>query len=420
MSTVVDIKLGNQMAQGSHHTLNVCIVSAGTSECVGGLASYMRFLSRHLSKDCQVTAVGRFLQKGPPGIGVEYVAAEQPRTFDNGIFQTRIIAPKAAYRPLLRQLRHCTSRPALNGLAITAIKGAYLPAMREAIPENVDVVHFVGTGWELIGFAALAEARRRGAAFTVLPAVHPEEWGDSLLDKTLYNQADAVLTLSNYEKQHLIRLGVDATRLHTIGLGPATKGTGDGVRFRARHGLGTRPLVLFLGRKDRGKGYHPLRQAMADVVAEVHDACLITIGPDIEPPYPSLPDGALLDLGKADETEKEDALAACNVFCLPSKSESFGIVNIEAWSYGKPVIGGPAPAVRELITEGVNGFCVAQDPAEIAAILIRLLSNPTLCVRLGNAGKVNQQSHFTWDVVTKTHLTVFQQAIATGDRKFGV
>jgi glycosyltransferase involved in cell wall biosynthesis len=390
--------------------LNVCVVSGMTSEAVGGLASYMRFLLRHLAQDCRVSAVGRFQSQGPGRC--EYAASEQPRTIDNGLYQTRIIAPKPSYKPILKQLHRITSRPALNGLAIAAIKGAYQNALREAIPEGVNVVHFVGTGWELIGFAALAEARRRGAAFTVLPAVHPGQWGDSWLDVALYNQADAVLTLSDYEKQHLIKHGTDTNRLHTIGLGPGTNGTGDGERFRVKHGLGERPLVLFIGRKDRGKGYHALRQAMERVVNAVPDVCLIAIGPDSEPPYPPIPDGALLDLGRADETEKEDALAACDVFCLPSTGESFGIVYAEAWSYDKPVIGGPAPAVRELITEGVNGYCVSQAPEEIAPVLIRLMKDPILAQHLGAAGQALQQERYTWDAVAEAHKSVYRQLLS--------
>jgi len=390
---------------------NICVISTTTSDSVGGLASYMRFLMRHLCRDCPVSAAGRFQVKGPPR--VEYEAAEPPRIIDNGLFQTRIIAPKGSFRPALRRLRHFVSRSRLQPIAISVFIKAYQSSLRDAIPSGVNVVHYVGNGWELLGFAALAEARKRGTAFTVLPAVHPGTWGDSALDIRLYNQADAVLTLSEFEKQHLVGLGADPRRLHVIGLGPATQGTGDGQRFRAQHRLGKRPLVLFVGRKDRSKGYHPLCEAMTQVLDALPEACLVAIGPDIEPPYPSLPAGALLDLGRADEQTKEDALAACDVFCIPSAHESFGIVNVEAWAYGKPVIGGPSPAVRELVTDDVNGFCVSQNKDEIAAVLIRLLSDPALCQRLGAAGRQLQQERFTWEAVTDAHKKIFQEALST-------
>lgn len=151
---------------------------------------------------------------------------------------------------------------------------------------------------------------------------------------------------------------------------------------------------------------------MPQVLTAIPDTCLVAVGPDREPPYPAVPETALLDLGVASETDKADALAACDVFCLPSENEAFGIVYAEAWSYGKPVIGGPAPAVRELITEGVNGYCVAQDEDAIAAALIRLLNDPALRERLGTEGYRVQQEHFTWPSVTEKHRSVFCNALA--------
>jgi glycosyltransferase involved in cell wall biosynthesis len=275
----------------------------------------------------------------------------------------------------------------------------------------LDVVHYVGNGWELLGFAALSVARRRRAAFTLLPAVHPGAWGDSSLDVSLYNQADAVFCLSDYERAHLTGLGVEPARLCVTGLAPASDARGDGERFRSRHGLGDRPLILFIARKQRYKGYHALCEAMSDVIKAVPEACLITIGPDGEPPYPPVPSPAILDLGETGEAEKADALAACDVFCMPSTAESFGLVYVEAWSYGKPVVAGPAPAVRELVTEGCSGFCVRQQPDEIAAVLIRLLSHPDFGRRIGAQGRCLQQARFTWDAVGEVHRQVFAEVI---------
>ncbi len=397
--------------------LRVCLVATASGEMTGGLASYLRCLADHLSQECAVSVVARFTRMGEAGKAVTmYAGAEPPRTLDHGRYQTRIIAPPAAWRPTLRRLISLVSRPALQPLALWLYRRAYQPSLAVAMPAPVDVVHYVGNGWELLGFAALAEARRRGAAFTVWPAVHPGTWGDSPLDVALYNQAEAVFVQSKSEQAHLARLGVNPSRLHRCGLAPATEANGDAARFRRKHGIEGRPLILFIGRKDRGKGYHALREAMPNILAAVPDVCLVTIGPDCEPPYPDVPERALLDLGRAEEAEKADALAACDVFCLPSEKEAFGIVYVEAWSYGKPVIGGSAPAVRDLITEGVNGYCVAQDKDAIAVALSRLLRDATLRERLGAEGCRVQQDRFTWSSVTESHRLVFRDALATVNR----
>ena len=97
--------------------------------------------------------------------------------------------------------------------------------------------------------------------------------------------------------------------------------------------------------------------------------------------------------------EKTDALADCTVLCVPSSQESFGGVFTEAWALRKPVVGGPAPAVREVITDGSDGFVAAQDPAQIADFLNLLLAQPALAARLGQAGFAKVQAHFTWEAL---------------------
>ena len=391
-------------------SLQICLVGANGPETVGGLASYMRGLADGLSQTSSVTVAARFSRAiGPAEM---YAGAETPQTLDNGRYQTQIIAPRAVWRPALRRLISLVARPRLQPLARRLYCRAYGPSLSAVIPASADVVHYIGTGWELLGFAALAEARKRGAAFTVWPAVHPGTWGDSSLDILLYNKADAVFVQSHSERVHLIQQGVTPERLRVCGLAPAPAPVGDGAVFRRRHGLGDRHLILFVGRKDHGKGYHALREGMAAVLAAVPDACLVAIGPDCKPPYPPVPETALLDLGVADEAEKADALAACDVFCLPSAHESFGIVYVEAWAYGKPVVVGPAPAVQELIAEGEDGFCVSQDKDAIAGALVRLLHDPTLCRRLGDAGRRKQQEWYTWPAVLQVHQQVFEDAAA--------
>ncbi len=391
-------------------SLQVCLVGANGPETIGGLASYLRGLADGLSAANSVTVAARFSQN--VDIAGMYAGAETPQVIAHEGYQTQIIAPGAPWQPVLRRLISLVAQPRLQPLARRLYCRAYRPALGPAIPASVDVVHYVGTGWELLGFAALAEARKRGAAFTVLPAVHPGTWGDSPLDVSLYNKADAVFVLSDSERTHLIRLGVEPSRLRLCGLAPASPPDGDGAAFRQRHGLGDRPLILFVGRKDRGKGYHALREAMPAILAAVPDACLVAIGPDREPPYPEVPASALLDLGRAEEDEKAGALAACDVFCLPSEQESFGIVYVEAWSYGKPVVGGSAPAVRDLITNDVNGYCVEQSQEAIAAALIPLLTNPALRREMGENGRRLQQERYIWPAVTDVHQQVFRECLA--------
>ena len=271
-------------------------------------------------------------------------------------------------------------------------------------------VHFVGTGWDFVGFAMLRLARRSGARFTVWPAVHPGQWGDDRIDLRLYRQADAVFCQSRHEAAHLTSLGLDPARILVCGLPPMCLPGRSARALRESLAVADRPAVLFLGRRDASKGYPALLEAWRIVLAAVPEAVLLVSGPggeEFQPQLDALPPESVRDLGVADEETKALALAACDVFCLPSAQESFGIVYAEAWSYGKPVVCGPAPASREWIEDGVSGLHVGQSPSEIASALTALLRDPARASAMGEAGRQFQQSRLTGETTLASHLRGF-------------
>jgi glycosyltransferase involved in cell wall biosynthesis len=390
----------------------LAIVSTNGPEGIGGLAGYVRHLGEALEADFAITHVSRFRASGPTTLS--YTAREQPARFALGDRAVRTIAPPRAAVPALRAARRLVYYPRLQPTARRLFRAGFGRPLAHAVPGDAELVHVVGTGWEMLGFSALPLARKHGAKLTISPAIHTGSWGDSALDATLYRATDAVIAYSRHERDRLVQLGVPPERVVVSGLAPGSYDGGDGDGFRARHGLGERPLVLFAARRQRYKGYHALREAMPAILAEVPDACLVVLGPDGDQPYPTLPRGAALELGLVDEATKADAFAACDVFCMPSAEESFGIVYTEAWSYGKPVVGGPAPAVRELIRDGVDGYTTTQEPQAIAEPLTRLLRDPGLRDRLGDAGRLRQQAEFTWAAVADRHRKTFMNLLGRG------
>ena len=280
--------------------------------------------------------------------------------------------------------------------------------MRDAAHQH-DVIHLVGTGWDLLGFPLSRATRSAGGVITCLPAVHPGTWGDAPLDIDLYRRMDAVFVLSDFEADHLCRLGVPRKKLVRCGCAPSAEPRGEGERFRRAHRLNGRQVVLFIGRKSRAKGYHALREAIARLAERGEAVTLVSIGRPVDPPYPILDPQIDLDLGAADEMTKQDALAACDVFALPSEAESFGIVYVEAWTYGKPVICGTAPASRELVTRHGGGVVTNGTANEVASGLSSLISNPDLRVQLGEAGGHAAVNYYDTKAVIRTHLETWQR-----------
>ncbi len=106
----------------------------------------------------------------------------------------------------------------------------------------------------------------------------------------------------------------------------------------------------------------------------------------------------LLDLGYVSEEEKKDAFDACDLFVMPSRYDSFGIVYLEAWGRGKPVIGATAGAIPEVIEENRDGLLVEfGDVEKLASKILYLLEHPELRREMGEAGRKKVMERFNWE-----------------------
>ncbi|MFO7315317.1 glycosyltransferase family 4 protein [Rhodothermus marinus] len=263
-----------------------------------------------------------------------------------------------------------------------------------------DVVHSVAGNY--LGWTAQEVARKLGRPFVVTPYVHPGQYGDGPDDARHWQTADAVLALLETDRRVLVeRLGVPPEKVHLYGVVPLLPERADGAGFRARHGLGEAPVVLFVGRMNDYKGALALVQAAPLVWAKRPEVHFVFIGPASEDERRIFEgaDARIHYLGRVDDQEKADAYAACDVFCMPSRHEILPAVYLEAWSYGKPVVGGPAVGLRELIEGNEAGLVVAQTPEAIAEGLLRLLEQPEQARRFGENGR-----HLVWQRYTREAL----------------
>jgi glycosyltransferase involved in cell wall biosynthesis len=118
--------------------------------------------------------------------------------------------------------------------------------------------------------------------------------------------------------------------------------------------------------------------------------------------------------GAVSDDEKLAALRASNCLVLPSIGEAFGIVFLEAWIMGKPVIGARTPAVSSVIDEGQDGLLAAPgDAADLAACLSQLITDTALTRRMGAIGREKVRRRYTvarmTDRVEGIYLRVLRQ-----------
>jgi len=218
----------------------------------------------------------------------------------------------------------------------------------------------------------------------------------------LVAQADQVWTLTEYERDHLVRSGFSPAqvRVHSPGIDLEDIGSASGERFRARYDL-SEPIVVTLGSLGYDKGTLHLLQAAQRLWQKGHSFDLVlagTLSPSVRRALDHTPTEHCHYLGWISEAEKADLLAATRVLALPSRTESFGLVFLESWAHGKPVVGARTGALESVIEHGRDGYLVDfGDVRGLAEVLEHLLLDHDHAARLGARGLEKVRTCYSWE-----------------------
>lgn len=304
---------------------------------------------------------------------------------------------------LLSPLYHVPRSP------VPSLMGRLLSDELTGVTQGAAIVHNVFMGREAFSLGLLLATRRAGGRFVFTPLWHQRPFGwSSPAFVELYQAADRLVAMTNVEADWLVAHGARRDRLRVIPIGPMNDP--DASDDPARALLGDRRIVLFLGQLHEYKGYRQLLAAAARL-ADRGDVLFVFAGPDLRG-HARVFSNARANvryLPSVDDTMRNALLRACTVLCVPSSRESFGLVAIEAWNCGKPVIGGPAAATRELVDDGIDGFIVAQEAGAIEARLRTLLDDPDRARRMGAQGRVKVQARFAWPTIAAAYLGLYQE-----------
>ena len=180
-----------------------------------------------------------------------------------------------------------------------------------------------------------------------------------------------------------------------------------------------RPYVLGIGRHVPQKGFDVLLRAFAQLVAAgeaTHDLLLAGDGAEHQSLQQLAADLGLSArvkfLGRMDRPQTVRLFAGCSFFVLPSRHEPMGIVNLEAMAAGKAVVASRVGGVPELVQDDQNGLLVpAEDAPALAAAMRRLITDPALRDRLGEAGHAHVQT-FDWAFITDQYEAVYRDCFA--------
>ena len=205
------------------------------------------------------------------------------------------------------------------------------------------------------------------------------------------NALQAVVVPSQAMEDTLRAYGVSVPlRVLPTGVPLPPEGQGDGARFRARLGLRPgQPVLLFVGRVAFEKNIGFLLDALRIVHRACPDAVLVIAGEG--PALASLEARAhRLGIGRAvrfvgyldRETELPDCYRAADVFVFASRTETQGLVLLEAMALGIPVVAVPAMGTRDILDPGLGCLAPRDDLQAFAAAVVRLLGDAALRKRL--------------------------------------
>lgn len=397
-------------------TLRSLLVIPRYWPAVGGAELHTRELAQRLSRHHSVGVVHHCSNEATK---LELAAAmSQPQQYDDGNIQVHQLTPKPIIQASLQKLasqipRHRSARKLYNVLFQRGIQ-----SQLDAIANDFDLIHSVYNGLTASTEAAIATAHKQGKPFVWTPLAHIEEpvgtaWSSTAFRK-LYARADALITMTQYEKDFLIDMGANANKVHVCPVSALLEDNADPHSYRDSMKLGDFPVVLFLGRHVAEKGYRQLAEA-AKIIWKSHaQTRFLFIGPNDQESdafFSRIKDPRIIRQSHISDVDKCSALAACDLLCVPSTKESLGVIYLEAWHYAKPVVAADIPVLHTVINHQHDGLLCAQHPASIAESIIRLLSDPQLRTQMGLAGQVKVRTRYNWERIADTMHDVYVDLI---------
>lgn len=243
-------------------------------------------------------------------------------------------------------------------------------------------------------------------------------------ERQIIGCSDAVLANASAEADELVdHYGAPAERIEIVppGVDHAFFSPGDRAGARFALGLGDHPVILFVGRIQPLKGLDVAVQALAQL--ERTDAVLVAVGgtsgPGGEAHLAEVTEMAR-ELGVLDRIRLVPAqphhllstfYRAADVVYVPSRSESFGLVALEAAACGTPVIASAVGGLQTLVHQGESGFLVPRQAHRFAQHTDQILRDADLAASLA-AGGVRVARDFTWSTTAARLRRVYADVAA--------
>jgi len=265
----------------------------------------------------------------------------------------------------------------------------------------------LGVGWAHVAHT-LGLVKNR----TLAAGARPEPALRIHVETEIAHEADLLVASTADESGELVRsYGADPARVAVVppGVDLTMFQPTDRDEARMQIGYGPGRIVLFVGRLERLKGVDVAIRALALLRDRQHDDVrLLILGEDSHDGSDSEKERLKAFASRVGVHDRVDFLgsvahhelpffySAADVCVMPSYSESFGLVALEAQACGRPVVGADVAGLRSVVRDEVSGYLLdGHDPAAYAERIGRLLDNPDLAQQMGRRGRLLAQ-RFSW------------------------
>ena len=409
--------------------MNVLHVVQTYPPSMGGTQEVMRQISERLVAGYgdQVTVFTTVAHSNTYFWDAHQPALPQGETWQNGIRVVRfpVFNRLASLRLNVARIMHRLRLP-YEDWARGLYFGPIVPGLRQAIARSGAEIVMASAFPLLHMHDAVLGAQDAKIPAILLGAFHTEDtW--AFERRMVYNdirQCAIYIAYTNFEHDYLVQHGIDAAKIKVIGggIGPERYSMAERNTVRQRLGWGDELVIVSVAQHLAHKRLDLLIKAMPRVWETVPDARLVIVGsPAADTAHlerllarlaPQQHERVIL-VGQQSFQQKVEWLAAADIFAMLSNHESFGLVFLEAWASGLPIIGSDAGAISSVIKDQVDGLLVPYGNSDaVATAILRLWQEPALRAQMSAAGQTKIKTQYTWDIVVQRFREVYCEAIA--------
>lgn len=239
---------------------------------------------------------------------------------------------------------------------------------------------------------------------TVLaPCLHDEAFAYLSVMQDLFNSVDSFMFNSEPERDLACRLyNLNPSSLNVVGM-VMDDFESDPKAF-AKSQKSDIPYVIYCGRREPLKGTPLFLDYMSAFRSRTKRDVKVVMTGSGKVDIPSDLVRHVIDLGFVSEEDKHNAMAGAVAFCHPSTNESFGIVILESWLAGRPVLVHAGGTVLKYHCQKSGGGLWFSNYPEFEAELELLLDNKTLASEMGKTGRAYVKNEYSRESITKKML----------------